>query len=166
MNKSEKENFSELFDRYYQRLFNYAFKMIKDQSTSEELIQETFIKLWENINKLNPSHRTLESFLIVTLKNKIIDHHRKVKNREKHVQLFKLNSKELIDMDNFWEISDRIESILKRMDKKSKEIFELSRYKGLTYKEISVDRNISVKTVELHISKALKIFRKELKDFL
>ena len=65
--------FSSLFDTHYSRLYNYAFKVVKEPDLSEELVQETFIKLWENFENIKVSDRSIASFLITTLKNKIID---------------------------------------------------------------------------------------------
>lgn len=160
------EKFSNLFDKHYRRLFNYSFKMIKDSDVSEELVQETFIKLWENYETINNSSRSIESFLIVTLKNKIIDNYRKNKTREKHSNLYSINSNLQIDIENEWELHQQIDKIYDSLHPKTFEIFKLSRNSGLTYKEIAFKKNISIKTVELHISKALTSFRKGLNDYL
>jgi RNA polymerase sigma-70 factor (ECF subfamily) len=162
----KKNKFSLLFDKHYKRLFNYSFKMIKKKDLSEELVQETFIKLWENFENINDSNRSIESFLIVTLKNKIIDDYRKNKTRDKHTNLYTLHANLQEEIDNEWEISQQIDVIYAELHPKTLEIFQLSRDKGLTYKEISIQKNISIKTVESHISKALNTFRKGLKDYL
>ncbi|TYP98162.1 RNA polymerase sigma-70 factor (ECF subfamily) [Tenacibaculum adriaticum] len=157
---------SVLFDKHYKRLYNYAYKVLKEAAISEELVQETFIKLWEHFENLNKSNRSIESFLIVTLKNKIIDEYRKNQTREKHNGLYTLNTNTHTEIDNQWELLQQIEAIYESLEQKTIDIFKLSRDKGLTYKEISVKNNISIKTVELHISKALIAFRKGLKDYL
>ena len=72
-NKTKETTFSNLFDTHYKKLYNYAYKVLKENVLSEELVQETFIKLWEKFDTINPSDRSIEAFLIVTLKNKIID---------------------------------------------------------------------------------------------
>jgi len=161
-----KKKFSNLFDKHYRRLFNYSLKVIKDKDISEEIVQETFIKLWENFEKIHNSSRSVESFLIVTLKNKIIDNYRKDKTREKHTNLYSLNSALQNNIDNEWELYQQIDEIYASFPPKTLEIFQLSRDKGFTYKEIASNKNISIKTVELHISKALKSFKRGLKDYL
>jgi len=162
---SKEKRFSNLFDRNYRKLYNYAFKVLKENTISEELVQETFIKLWEHFDNVSESERSIESFLIVTLKNKIIDDFRKNKTREKHNNLYSLNTNIQTEIDKQWEITQHIETISNTLSEKTRDIFQLSRDKGLTYKEISVQKGVSIKTVELHISKALIAFRKGLKDY-
>ncbi|WP_282080466.1 RNA polymerase sigma factor [Aquimarina algiphila] len=171
MNKKIKSNsikeakFSNLFDRHYNRLYNYAFKVLKETDLSEELVQETFIKLWGNFEHIKESERSIESFLITTLKNKIIDDYRKKQTREKHTNLYALNTSIETHIDKQWELVQRIEDIYTTLEQKTTDIFKLSRDKGLTYKEISKQKGISIKTVELHISKALTAFKNGLKDY-
>ncbi|AXT52612.1 sigma-70 family RNA polymerase sigma factor [Aquimarina sp. BL5] len=157
--------FSNLFDKHYHRLHNYAFKVLKETDLSEELVQETFIKLWENFDHIKESERSIESFLITTLKNKIIDAYRKKQTRERHTNLYSLNTSIETQIDKQWELVQRIEDIYTSLEEKTTDIFKLSRDKGLTYKEISKKKGISIKTVELHISKALTAFKKGLKDY-
>ena len=157
--------FSSLFDTHYSRLYNYAFKVVKEPDLSEELVQETFIKLWENFENIKVSDRSIASFLITTLKNKIIDNYRKRQAREKHTNLYALRTDTETKIDKQWELAQRIETIYGNLEQKTADIFRLSRDNGLTYKEISKKNNISIKTVELHISKALTAFKKGLKDY-
>ncbi len=164
MNK--KVFFSELFDKHYNRLFNYSFKVTKDEFESNELVQETFIQLWGNIDKVNQSERAIESFLITVLKNKIIDHYRKTKVRKKHSEQFLQNVNQLEEIEISWEVLQQIANIYTHLDTKTEEIFKLSREEGMSYTEIADKKSISIKTVESHISKALRAFRKGLKDFL
>ncbi len=164
--KSKKEKFSQLFDKHYKRLFKYAFKVLSEKEMSEELVQETFIKLWDTFENIKGDDRSIESYLIKTLKNKIIDHHRKKQTKKKHLNLYKLNTVFITAMDNQWELQKEIESIYASLPQKTAEIFKLSRNKGLTYPEIASVKNISIKTVESHISKALTVFRKKLLDYL
>lgn len=161
----KEDKFSNLFDKHYTRLYSYAFKVVKETDLSEELVQETFIKLWENFEGIKDSERAIASFLITTLKNKMIDDYRKKQTREKHTNVYALNTNIETEIDNEWELMERIETIYATLEPKTTDIFKLSRDKGLTYKEISEKKDISIKTVELHISKALKVFKNGLKDY-
>ncbi|MEX0314994.1 MAG: RNA polymerase sigma-70 factor [Allomuricauda sp.] len=164
--QKKKEYFSELFDAHYPRLFNYANKVLGEEDIAEELVQETFIKLWENVEGVSKNSRSIESYLIVTLKNKIIDFYRKEQVRKKHMDLYRLNKDNLELIDTEWEVTIQIERVYQTLPQKTVEIFKLSRNKGLSYKEIAEQKNISIKTVELHISKALSAFKEGLKNFL
>ncbi len=166
MKLSHKEKFSALFDKHYKRLFNYAMKLTRDSVVSNELVQETYIKLWEKIEEINCNDRTLESFLIVTLKNKVIDHYRRVQAREKYTNLYTKTISLETEMNNDWELIKEIDLVYTSLPPKTAEIFKLSRDKGLTYSEIASKKNISIKTVEAHISKALNAFSNMLKSYL
>ncbi len=164
--RTKKIKFSVLFEKHYKRLFNYAFKVVEDSDIAKELVQETFIKLWKNFENVKDDERTIESYLITILKNKIIDNHRKRQTQEKHFNLYKLNTAFTEDIDSKWELEKEIEKIYNSLPPKTSDIFKLSRDKGLTYPEIATLKNISVKTVESHISRALNTFRISLKDYL
>ncbi|WBX74031.1 sigma-70 family RNA polymerase sigma factor [Tenacibaculum pacificus] len=166
MKLKEKVDFSVLFDTHYEKLYNYAIKIVKDESISNDLLQETFIKLWENIDSMKINHRSIESFLIITLKNKIVDHFRKENVKNKHLNLYVLNKDIEEEINNEWDLLKTIEEVYTLLPQKTIEIFKLSRDKGHTYAEIASIKNISIKTVEAHISKALQVFRKELVSFL
>ena len=164
--KTNKEDkFSNLFDFHYGRLYKYAFKVLKEKNLSEELVQETFIKLWENFEDIKKQDRSIEAFLITTLKNKIIDAFRKKQAREKHTNLYTINTSFETQINKEWELLEQIDAVYTSLEEKTTDIFKLSRDKGMTYKEISQQKDISIKTVELHISKALTAFKKGLKDF-
>ncbi len=162
----KKKKFSVLFDKYYKGLFNYAFKVVREKHIAEELVQESFVKLWENFENIKEGERTIESYLIKILKNKVIDNHRKSLVQEKHLNLYQFNAEFVTDLDNQWELQKEIERIYTSLPPKTTEIFKLSRDKGYTYPEIASLKNISIKTVESHISKALNAFRKGLQDYL
>jgi len=162
----KKKRFSKLFNKYYKKLYNYAFKITKEKVISEEVVQDSFIKLWENIEKVKEVDRSIEAYLMITLKNKIIDYYRKTQTQIKHTNLYTLNKETELNIDAQWELCDKIDLIYSKLPEKTVSIFKLSRDKGLTYQEISVHKNISIKTVELHISKALAAFRKELKEYI
>ncbi|MDY8134030.1 RNA polymerase sigma-70 factor [Aquimarina sp. 2201CG5-10] len=163
MHLSKKEKFSILFDKHYQRLFNYSFKVIGNKDVAEDLVQETFMKLWDKIDNINSSEQAIESYIITTLKNKIIDFHRKAQTRKKNIDLYKINKEITQEIETTWELENQINLVYSKLQEKTAEIFRLSRNEGLSYKEIAEQKNISIKTVELHISKALSIFREELK---
>ena len=163
---SQKKDFSPIFDKHYARLYSYAFKLLKNNDSAEEVVQETFIKLWKNFKNINKSERSISSYLVVTLKHTIIDFFRKNKAREKHTNLYSLNISIEDEIDSQWEISQLIEQIYATLQTTTVEIFRLSRDKGFTYKEIAAKKNISIKTVESHISKALSVFREGLQDYL
>ena len=164
--KSNRNSFSEIFDSNYARLFRYSIKVLKDKDAADELVQETFIKLWEKMKNTDIENQSIEALLITILKNKIIDNYRRDSTRKKYERLY-CDEKEFQQaINNEWEILELLETVYSSFETKTLEIFRLSRDQGLTYKEIASQKNISIKTVELHISKALVILRKRLVRYL
>ncbi|MEQ8361586.1 MAG: RNA polymerase sigma-70 factor [Cyclobacteriaceae bacterium] len=163
---TKEKEFSGLFEKYYQRLYNYAYKSIRNKELCEGLIQETFLRLWENMDALKREGKPVEGFLVVTLRNKMIDSIRRKKVREKHEGIVKMDFDMLTEDSEVWDLISRIDTVFSNLPNKTVEVFQLSRKEGLTYSEIAERMAISVKTVEMHMSKALAAFRKGLKDFL
>ena len=163
--KTEKNTFSKIFDTHYEKLFNYSIKVLKEKDAADELVQETFIRLWEKIENIDEGHE-IEPFLFAILKNKIIDYYRRNSTRKKYEQLYSNKKEFQQSLNNEWEILELLETIYSSLGTKTLEIFRLSRDRGLTYKEIASQKNVSIKTVELHISKALTILRKQLRSYL
>ncbi|WP_242204918.1 RNA polymerase sigma-70 factor [Aestuariivivens insulae] len=164
--QAKTEYFSLLFDKQYPKLCNYALTVVGDKDISKELVQEAFIKLWKRLDSISPDNRSIESYLITVLKNNIIDFYRKEQVRKKHIDLYKHNRETQNRIEGQWEITSQIEQVYATLPEKTVEIFKLSRVSGLSYKEIAELKGISIKTVELHMSKALTAFKKGLKDFL
>lgn len=162
---TKKERFSGYFDRYYGLAFGFALKRLKDRDTAEEIVQDSFIKLWENLEEVQ-HEAAIKSYLFTILKNKIIDLHRKGSTRTRHENEFSQNQELSTALESDWELSQFIDRIYASLKPPTDEIFQLSRQEGLTYPEIAEKKAISIKTVEAHISKALAVFRKGLKDYL
>lgn len=163
-NKAGEEiNFDEIFHQYYSPLCNYALKIVKDVSTSEDIVQTLFIQLWEN-KKLN-SVNNLESFLIRATKFKCLDYLKTnyIKNEIKYDSLPEVihtNKKNIEEED----IEPLLHYFTAKLPPKTREVFLLSRKSGLTYKEIASELEISVKTVEGQMGRALRMMKKVLKE--
>lgn len=161
--------FTEIFKVYYRDLVIFADSFTHDFATAEEIVQETFIKLWEDRENLNVKV-SLKSFLLKTVQNKCI-------NRHRHLRVINNYNSYIVnatppfeyDTDNYILLSE-MESTLKKalsqLPEKLREAYELHRSEGLKYPEIAVLLNISVKAVEARISKALGLLRKKMTDFL
>jgi RNA polymerase sigma-70 factor (ECF subfamily) len=152
-----------IFHQYYSPLCNYATKIISDSTIAEDIVQDLFVQLWEN-EKLESIENT-ERFLLRATKYKCIDYLRTKRiNSEIPIE----NLPEIIYTENKEINEEDIEPLFyyytSKLPPKTREIFLLSRKSGLTYKEIANDLNISVKTVENQMSRALRIMRDLLKD--
>jgi RNA polymerase sigma-70 factor (ECF subfamily) len=158
--KTELEN---IFHQYYSPLCNYALKIIMDDAMSEDIVQHLFIQLWEN-NKLsdikNPEH-----FLLRAVKFKCIDYLRtkKTKNEiplENLEDIISTPENELAEED----IEPLFYYFTSKLPAKTREVFLLSRKSGLSYKEIAEEMDISVKTVENQMGRALRKMKEMLKE--
>jgi len=158
-----KDKLKEIFDQYYSPLCNYATKIISDNVAAEDIVQNVFVQLWEN-NQLE-TIENYENYLIRATKYKCIDYIRKEK-KYSTLSLDKTNHI-IADEDNYI-LEDDIEPLfyyyVSKLPHKTKEVFLLSRKSGLTYQEIAESLDISIKTVENQMGRALRILRKLLKE--
>jgi len=132
---------------------------------SEDIVQSVFVKLWENKHSLKSE--SIRFFLLNSVKNSCIDLSRKKETQEKYTQ--RQISQDSDYGDDFWaenELKEMIETAIGKLPPKCREIFKLSRYEGLKSDEIARKLQISQRTVETQITKALKILRNDLKDYL
>lgn len=163
------ESFEILFKEYYKDLCNFALKYTKNIDAAEEVVQDVFYKIWEKRSIINVKI-SVKSYLYISVRNKClqqISHNKIIKIYEKYI-----DKQELYETKNPYEnlvYNETIEifnDALNTLSPKCKEIFKLSRFKGLKYKEIANKLDISVKTVEANISKALKTLRKYFPEYI
>lgn len=157
--------FGALFEKYAKRLFGIARLYLNDRSACEEIVQEVFLKIWLNREKLQPDLPFIP-YISRIAKNLIING-----AKRKILQISYLNSLGSNDNKNinstqqhviFTEVKTLIDQLVAAFPPKRKEIFTLSRFKGLSNKEIATRMQISERTVEGQINKALKSLRQQL----
>lgn len=160
--------FELVFRTYYSPLCRYAMHYLHDPSEAEEVVQDMFCKLWMKHAELE-INTSLRSYLFKATKNHCINfiEHAKVQVKYRQYLGFQIKNPSVTPSGiEEKEMKRRISDILSMLPEKRREIFELSRFEGLRYQEIAERLNISTKTVEAQISKALDFLRKGLKDFL
>jgi len=168
---SDHEAFKELFLRYYRPLALYARKFVVPESAGD-LVQECFFQFWLN-RKSFIVHTSLKAYLFAMLRHRCY-HELKKKAALQHyendtLQRLRYEEWRYFETEESIFYFDLIEKTKKSFDKlppKCREVFELSRQRGLSNKDIAENLQISQKMVEKQITKALKIFRNELSDFL
>lgn len=166
----DEQAFELLFRKYYIRLCSFTNKFIHDPEEAEDIVEEVFIKIWENRKEINPEE-SLISYMFKIAQNKSLNILRKKKAESKYIEIFKLiyiDNKDFSGFETFLskELEKNIEIAINKIPPKCKRVFELSRSEGLKYSQIAEELNISIKTVEVHMSKALNILRIELKNYL
>jgi RNA polymerase sigma-70 factor (family 1) len=165
----DREAFQSLFREHYTMLCHFARKFVGDPDEAEELVQDLFVQLWEKRSQLdlNTSPR---SYLFTAARNRCLNviKHRKV--REQHAESVKSGPQgSAIDPGKQMETAElqaRIQQAIAKLPERCREVFRLSRFEGKKYQEIADQLDISPRTVETQIGKALRILRQELKEYL
>jgi len=169
LRNNDEQAFEDFFRTYYQRLCNYSNTILNDMVQSEEIVQGAFLTIWEKRESIE-IHSSLKSYLYRAVYNSSLNHVKHMKVQRKHEQYFQ-NSNSL-EYENASEklMEEELDGLIRRavdqLPPQCQIVFKLSRFENMSYAEISSQMNISVKTVENHIVKALKILRDKLKDYL
>ncbi|WP_373494384.1 RNA polymerase sigma-70 factor [Aquiflexum sp.] len=160
--KKDKKAFDLIYEMYWKRLFLYAYKIFEDKAICEDVVQEVFIKLWENAEKREI--QLLEPYLFRAVKYQISNAIRNLKQTSQIDQVLPLLHTELAP-DNLLELEETVEAInnsVEQLPEKCRQIYILSREEHLSNKEIAHQMNISVRTVEAHLYKALSVIKKNI----
>jgi RNA polymerase sigma-70 factor, Bacteroides expansion family 1 len=168
MINDNKEVYTQLFKNYYKGLCAYSFKIVKDISVAEEVVQNVFFRIWEKRKTLNLDEN-IDKYLYRAVYNESIDACRRINSENNFKQAFMLQSspdaESKYDALGSKELAAKLQTAINKLPERSKEVFLLSRYSALTYKEIGEKLGISPKGVEFHMIKALKILRTELWEY-
>lgn len=166
----DEQAFELLFRRYYSRLCVFANKFLNDPEESREIVQEVFSRIWERRSDINPDD-SLKSYLFKITQNLSLTRLRKKKVETAYIEIYKLvytDNLEFTVLDTLLgkELEINITASIGKLPSECRKVFELSRVEGLKYREIAKTLNISLKTVEAHMSKALRCLRSDLTDHL
>src|SRR5690606_28094812 len=162
LKKGNKSAFEEIFNRYWKRLFSYAYKIYEEEVVCEDLVQEIFIRLWERSAELSVNN--LEGYLFMAVKYKLANSIRDLKFTVQHTEA--LSGLPVIPPAyrqlEYQELEKEVFVLVDRLPHRCKQVFCLSRVDSLTNTEIAERLDISVRTVETHISNALKYLKMNL----
>jgi len=156
--------FKELFEAYYKPLHGYAYTIVKDEALAEEIVQEVFCRLWERNGKIHLQKAT-QPYLYKAVYNESMNVLKKAKYRSRHSTALEHETaaENLTDLKG---LQEKANQALNELPEQCRTIFQMSRFEDLKYREIADRLGISVKTVEAQMSKALKILRSKLSDYL
>ena len=150
-------------------LCGYARKYINDLDQAEEIVQEMFFNFWQKKEKLE-INISIEAYLFRSVRNSCLNYLKHLKIREEHrlatTQEIRKKEQEVHDNVVALELQEKIESVIEQLPPERKKIFKMSRFEELKYKEIAEKLNLSVKTVEVQMSKALKYLRQHLSEYM
>lgn len=164
--RSDIKAFEEIYKRFWFKLYNWAYAQTSSRQEAEEMVQVVFERLWKN---RQTSHiNNLSAYLAVSLRNSLYDLQRKKVLIKKYEQtqapLPAVNTTEE-DVERK-HLLETLEKTLQELPPKTQLVFRKSRYENLSTREIAADLNLTEKAVEYHITRALKVLRLRLKDFL
>ena len=167
LKKDDKSAVDDLFKYYYPRLYRFSVSILKIENDIDDILQEVFVKIWLNRQKINNAE-TFNSYIFTITKNEVLNLIRsKQKDQSFRDELYLRSVAEEYHTPNpveYNEIKAGIDKIVENLPEKRKQVFVLSRTEGLSNKEIAQQLNISEKTVEDHITHAIKQIKNSLKD--
>jgi len=163
------EAFNLCYDLYFKALCSFANLIVKQPEIAEEITQNILMEIWMNREKL-PTETSFKAYILTAVRNDCLDHLKHKKMVEKYNDLQIRNQSYAYD-DIFNQMIDKelqihLDLAIKKLPEHCRNVFLLSRFHYHSYKEIAEKLNISIKTVENQIGKALKIVRKELDPYL
>lgn len=165
----DENTFLQLYESYWKKLYQIALKYLGDNFEAEEVVQELFTSLWQRKDSLILHKETVENYLVRAVRFKVSriysDEIRKTKKVDEFAaqQVTANNHTEKQVLYSF--LKEDIDKLVTMLPERCKEVYQLSRVKGLNNKEIALDLFISEKTVENQLTKALSFLRNALKKY-
>jgi RNA polymerase sigma-70 factor (family 1) len=158
-----KEAFQELFERYAPRIYQFSLSYLKNEQDAEELVQDVFLKIWEKRESLDKS-KNIKAFIFKVAVNTIYDFIRRKNIESAYKEFASVNFES--QPDSTWhqvifdEMIDNLDILVKQMPAERQKIFRLSREDGLTNDEIASKLNLSKRTVENQLYRAITFLKK------
>jgi RNA polymerase sigma-70 factor (ECF subfamily) len=169
IHKIDLNTFNSLFSDYYINLCRFAYTYLKSTDASEELVQELFLKIWEDRGTIDIT-TSIRSFLYTSVKNRALNFLRDEKTRLRHHEGFGLEQRNMtnciIDFCEREDLSNLIDQAIEELPSRCKKVFDLCRVQNMSHKEIAEKLSISPKTVENQMGIALKKIRDKLLPYL
>ena len=168
LSKGDQKSIDLLFDKYYTYLCNVVYRVINDADYAEDIVQELFTDIWRKRDSINVQ-TSLRAYLRRASVNRSLNHIRKKRmkfdeNEEAIIDIESntINGQQEMERD---ELEQRIHDCIDALPPKCKLVFSLSRFENMSYQEIADHLEISIKTVENQISKALRILRNSIQPY-
>lgn len=166
--KGDSKAFEHLYTTHHKRLYSFLFSLCHSHTESEEILQQTFIRIWEKRDLYN-EYYPFDAFLFKVGKNIFLNHARKkVNSRIADVNLELYDELMNEDVDQYLMLKETkalIEHLVEAMPPKRQQVFRMQKFEGKTRKEISEELDLSIITVDSHLSKANEELKEGLKKF-
>jgi RNA polymerase sigma-70 factor (family 1) len=155
--------FGQLFEHNKEKVYRFAFKLTDDRMRAQEITQQCFIRLWENMHKVVPEQDVFP-LLYVFVKHIVIDETRRLYREKKSLAQISTPTTDSTDENTLMhkEFRQQIQKLVEKMPEQRRNIYLLSRDKGKSYKEIADQLSLSPATVRNHLNLALQYIRREM----
>lgn len=155
--------FETIYNEYWPRLYAYVYNRLKNKEVAEEIIQEVFYALWMKHATIDFTH-SLSAYLFTAVKYQVFNYIKSDQVRKTYASQFSQQPEKLTDNSNEENIAaadlrDNMEKEISRLPEKCQQVFRMSRLEHLSVRDIASTLNISHKTVENHLTKALRQLR-------
>ena len=159
--------FEQVFKQYFKTLHAYACTILNDEDEAEERVQQVFFKIWERVDNLS-FQGSVAAYLYRAVHNECLNFlkHEKIKTEHRLHVVHRMKNESSADKTMNKELEQQFREAMNELPEQCRTVFQLSRFEELKYREIADRLDISVKTVENHMGKALKLLRLKLVDFL
>ena len=156
--------FKSVFLKFWEPLVHFSYRFVKDTLIAEDIVQDTFMYLWNNLDKID-SDKNFKTYIFTIVKNKSLNHLRHSNIVEDSHEFLKLHISEPLTPEEKLseiELAEQITKAISKLPERCRLIFTMNRFDNLTYKEIAEILEISIKTVETQMSRALKSLKENL----
>lgn len=158
--------FDEIYRKYSKHLYKFSFSIIKSHEEAENIIQDVFLNLWLNRNRIEKC-ASLKYYILTMTYNSAIAVIRKRAKEADYVEYVKsLQNPQYEEEEDlkyeYDELEKKLDQIVKILPERQREIYRLHKIEGLKYSEIAQKLNISTNTIETHMSRALKTIKEKL----
>ncbi|WP_090391348.1 RNA polymerase sigma-70 factor [Niabella drilacis] len=158
--------YRQVFDLHYEALYGYACSILRSEVYVEDILQNVFIRLWETRATINEA--SVKAYLYTAVRNTCLNHlkHKGVQAVYAHTARVTGDEADRGNTAEQKELQEQIQGLLNRLPEKCATVFYMCRQLGLSYREVAGELDLSVKTVENHMTKALKFLRGGLAAYL
>ncbi len=160
--------FDILYKKYSKKLYKFAYSILKSTEDAENIIQDVYLNLWENRSKVNKD-ASVQYYIFSIAHNSAISLIRKKAKSAEFIEYLKLHqyiNQSPLDVEiEYKELKAKLDEIIDHLPDRQKEVYLLHKVEGLKYQEVADKLNISVNTIENHMSRALKTIRGKLDKY-